>query len=336
MRKYDIYGMGNALVDIEFKVSDAFLEKHDIEKGFMTLVGEKKQTTLVNEFNGGSEGAKACGGSAANTIIGASYFGAKCFYSCKVADDEFGHFYRDDMAAANVDSNLIGTLPKGVTGKCLVMVSPDAERTMNTHLGISETLSEYELDVDALKNSKYFYAEGYSVTSDSARAAVKKAMEIAKEHGVRTSMTFSDPAIVTYFKDGLNELIGNGVDLLFCNKEEAMVWADTSDFETALSALKSIAKTYVVTLGAEGALIFDGNINFTIDTKSVQAVDTTGAGDLFAGAYLYGITNGLNERESGKLACEAASSVVEKVGPRLPKKQCQSLLYEFERHIVRR
>lgn len=317
MQKYDIYGMGNALVDIEFKVTDDFLNLHNIEKGFMTLVDEEKQDKLVQEFNGNSGGSKACGGSAANSIIGASYFGAKCFYSCKVADDEFGHFYKEDLSSANVDSNLNGTFPKGITGKCLVMVSADADRTMNTHLGISETLSEEELDFEALKNSKYFYVEGYAVNSDSARAAVVKSMDVARKNGVKTSMTFSDPAMVTYFKEGLKEMIGDGIDLLFCNEEEALVWGDTDDLQIALVELQKIAKSFVITLGAKGALIFDGKNYIEIATKKVNAIDTTGAGDLFAGAYLFGLTNGLSEEQSGTLACKAASSVVEVVGPRL-------------------
>ncbi len=176
-KKYDVYGMGNALVDIEFSVNDTFFSENAIEKGLMTLVDEERQNTIMKHFNGNGGGKVACGGSAANTVIGLSYFGGKAFYSCKVADDEHGHFYMDDMHSAGVETNIKGVMQQGITGKCLVMVSEDAERTMNSYLGISETLSENDLDIDALKASEYLYIEGYLVTSDSARAAVKKSIQ---------------------------------------------------------------------------------------------------------------------------------------------------------------
>jgi len=326
MKKYDVYGMGNALVDIEFSVNDAFLNAKNIEKGFMTLVDEERQNTIMEHFNGNGGGKVACGGSAANTVIGLSYFGGKAFYSCKVADDEHGHFYMNDMHAAGVETNIKGVMQKGITGKCLVMVSEDAERTMNTFLGLSETLSEKDLDLDALEASEYLYIEGYLVTSDSARAAVKKAYAHAKAKGVKIALTFSDPAMVKYFKDGLVEMTGEGVDLLFCNKEEAMLWTECESVDAAAEKLKKTAKNFCMTLGSEGALVYDGNQYIKIAPNPVKAVDTTGAGDLFAGSFMYGITNGMSYKEAGDLASIASSKVVGKFGPRLTKNDHDELL----------
>jgi len=325
MRKYNVYGMGNALVDIEFSVNDTFLNEKGIEKGFMTLVDEERQNTIMEHFNGNGGGKVACGGSAANTVIGLSYFGGKAFYSCKVADDEHGHFYMNDMHSAGVETNIKGVMEQGVTGKCLVMVSDDAERTMNTYLGLSETLSEKDLDLGALADSEYLYIEGYLVTSDTARAASKKAYAEAKANNVKIALTFSDPAMVKYFKDGLAEMVGEGVDLLFCNQEEAMLWTGCETVDETAEKLKETAKNFCMTLGAEGALVFDGNDLIKIAPNPTKAVDTTGAGDLFAGGFLYGITNGMSYKEAGELASLASSKVVGQFGPRLSKEQHDSL-----------
>ncbi|PLX69592.1 MAG: adenosine kinase [Denitrovibrio sp.] len=325
MKKYDVYGMGNALVDIEFSVKDNFFSDNEIEKGLMTLVDEERQNSIMKHFNGNGGGKVACGGSAANTVIGLSYFGGKAFYTCKVADDEHGHFYMDDMHSAGVETNIKGVMEEGVTGKCLVMVSDDAERTMNTYLGASETLSEKDLDLEAIKASEYLYIEGYLVTSDIARVAVKKAYVTALENGVKVALTFSDPAMVKYFKDGMKEMVGDGVDLLFCNAEEAMLWTDCDNVNEAAEKLKRTATNFCMTLGSEGALLYDGKEYINIAPNKVTAVDTTGAGDLFAGSFLYGITNGMTFQQAGDLASAASSQVVSKFGPRLTKEEHDEL-----------
>jgi len=325
MKKYDVYGMGNALVDIEFSVKDNFFSDNEIEKGLMTLVDEERQNSIMKHFNGNGGGKVACGGSAANTVIGLSYFGGKAFYTCKVADDEHGHFYMDDMHSAGVATNIKGVMEEGVTGKCLVMVSDDAERTMNTYLGASETLSEKDLDLEAIKASEYLYIEGYLVTSDIARVAVKKAYVTALENGVKVALTFSDPAMVKYFKDGMKEMVGDGVDLLFCNAEEAMLWTDCDNVNEAAEKLKRTATNFCMTLGSEGALLYDGKEYINIAPNKVTAVDTTGAGDLFAGSFLYGITNGMTFQQAGDLASAASSQVVSKFGPRLTKEEHDEL-----------
>lgn len=318
MKKYDIYGLGAALVDTEIEVSDSDLNNFNIEKGVMTLVDEARQNELVDLLSDHLVASKrASGGSAANSIIAASYFGASTFYSCKVANDENGEFYLKDLSDAKVDYHNTNGSSDGKTGKCLVMITPDAERTMNTFLGISETLSTREIDEEALKASEYAYIEGYLVTSETGKPAAIKLRELAKENNVKTALSLSDPAIVEYFHAGLTEMVGDGVDLLFCNEQEAMNFTQATSIDEAVSALKSFAKAFAITQGSKGALLFDGENTISVDAHPVKAVDTNGAGDMFAGAFLYGLTNGLSFEESGKLASKAASVVVSQFGPRL-------------------
>lgn len=325
MKKYHVYGIGNALVDMEFEVEDVFFENNGIDKGLMTLVDEARQHELIGHLDA-FEGKKASGGSAANTIIAVSYFGGKSFYSCKVANDELGDFYVHDLTAAGVDSNVGDGRKDGITGKCLVMVTPDAERTMNTFLGITEHFSVDELHEDALLESEYLYIEGYLVTSNTGRHAAIEARKIAEENGIKTALTFSDPAMVEFFKDGLVEMIGGGVDLLFCNEHEAKSWAGTDDLDQAIEALKQVAKTFAITLGAKGALIYDGKQCIEISPHSVTAVDSNGAGDMFAGAFLYGISHGHSYYEAGNIASLAAARVVSQFGPRLNAEEHREIL----------
>ncbi len=318
MKKYDVYGIGAALVDTEIEVEDEFLQSSGIGKGLMTLVDEPRQHELMDILRGHLIASKkASGGSAANSIIATSYFGGNAFYSCKVANDDNGHFYLDDLRNAGVDSNFHSEKEEGITGKCLVMITPDAERTMNTFLGISETLCPKELNLDALKQSKYLYFEGYLVTSPTGRQAAIKATEYAKQHGVKTAISLSDPGMVEFFRDGLAEMIGEGVDLLFCNEDEALGWAQTNDLDTAVEKIKSIANTFAITLGARGAIVWDGSQLTNIDPCKVKAIDTNGAGDMFAGAFLYAISQGHDFPTAGKLASLAAATVVSSFGPRL-------------------
>jgi len=318
MAKYNIYGIGNALVDQEFEVTDAFFAENKIEKGLMTLIEEDQQHALLDALTT-KFGVKkrAGGGSAANTIFAAQYLGANTFYTCNVANDESGDFYVKDLTAAGIDTNLGDNRADGVTGKCMVMITPDAERTMNTYLGITANLGREHINEAALKDSEYVYIEGYLVTGDSGRQAAIECKKLAEANNVKTAMTFSDPAMVQFFKDGILEMLGTGVDLLFCNEEEALHIAGTDDFETAKNYLKTIAKSFAVTLGAKGALLFDGENEIQIAPHSIKAVDSNGAGDNFAGAFMYGITNGLSFEDAGKLASKISAEVVSCFGPRL-------------------
>lgn len=326
MAEYDVYGIGAALVDTEIEVTDDDLTRLGVDKGVMTLVDAGKQVDLIRQLEGHLVAStRASGGSGANSIIAASYLGARTFYSCKVADDENGDFYLRDLTAAGVSSSSLASGHEGVTGKCLVMITPDAERTMTTYLGISETLSENEIDEAALRASRWTYIEGYLVTSDTGRPAAKRVRELAAEAGVRTAVSLSDPAIVKFFKTGLQEIIGDGVDLLFCNSAEAMEFTGASSVDTALEQLKPWAKQIAITQGATGSILFDGTQVLHIDAVPVQAVDTNGAGDMFAGAFLYGLSQNMGFAEAGKLASRAAAKVVSQFGPRLRPEQHEEL-----------
>lgn len=325
-KKYNVYGIGNALVDIVTEVNDEFLQDHKIEKGFMTLVDEETQIRISDAINM-SKSNKQCGGSAANSIIAVSQFGGSSYYSCKVANDELGEFYQKDLEANGVDSNLHNEdLEPGITGKCLVMTTEDASRTMNTFLGITQDYSRTEIRESALKDSEYLYIEGYLVTSENGQDAMKYAKKMAEDNGVKTALTFSDPAMVKYFKDQMISVVGSGIDLLFCNEEEAMLYTNKDNITDAREELKKAAKKFVITQGENGAMIFDGNTFIDIEPYKVKAIDTNGAGDLFAGAFLSGITNGHSFADSGKLASMASSKVVTQFGPRLELNQAEEIL----------
>jgi len=299
--KYDVYAIGNALVDMEYEISDDFLEKFKIDKGLMTLVDESRQNELLDTL-GGTPRKQQCGGSAANTVIAVSQFGAKAFYSCKVASDPIGNFYFQDLQDNGVDSNLkVQKRHSGTTGKCLVLISPDAERTMNTFLGITSTISKEEVIPEAIKNSKYMYMEGYLVASPTGKEAA------------------------------ILEMIGpKGVDLLFCNESEAFSFTQTQDIYEAREKLKAVSKTFVITRGENGAMIFDGVTFIEIEPYAVKAVDTNGAGDMYAGAFLFAITHNHSHASAGKLASLAASRVVGQFGPRLKWHETQ----EIRNHIL--
>lgn len=327
MSKYHVYGLGAALVDTEIEVSDQDLQHLTIDKGVMTLVDEARQAELIKALSSRVEASKrASGGSAANSIIAASYFGASTFYSCKVADDENGKFYLNDLKEAGVAFKRSNGEQAGTTGKCLVFITPDAERTMNTFLGISETLSIEDIDEEALAESEWAYLEGYLVTSETGRPAALKLKQLAEERGVKTALSLSDPAIVNFFKDGMKEMVGEGVNLLFCNEAEAIQFTDSESLEQAAEALKKVAKTFAITRGAEGAMIFDGSNMLQIAPHKVTAVDTNGAGDMFAGAFLFALSKGMTFQEAGDLASKAASVVVSQFGPRLRPEQHQEIL----------
>lgn len=325
--KYQVYGIGNALVDAEFEVSDKFLTDHNIEKGLMTLIDATQEeslvTNLISEFG---LKKRAGGGSAANTIVSISQLGGDTFYACKVANDESGDFYMKDLAAAGVATNLDQMKDEGVTGKCLVMVTEDAERTMNTFLGITSDFSISDLYEEELIQSEYIYIEGYLVTSDVSRHAAIHARKVAKENNVKTAFTFSDPAMVTYFKDGVSEIIGDGVDVLFSNEEEALTYTGKDTIEEAIVELSKITNKLVLTHGSKGAKVINSENTVTIDPVKVEAIDTNGAGDMFAGAFMYGLLNGMTDEQAGNLASESAANIVTVYGARLDKQRQLDIL----------
>lgn len=329
--RYDIYGIGNALVDLEYRVEDDFLRQHGIAKGMMTLAEADAQARLLTSLEQAHPRMKqASGGSAANSVIAAAAFGASTFYSCKVAADALGDFYRADLIAAGVATNLAEQRPVGTSGTCVVMVTPDGERTMNTFLGITADVSQAELDLDALAASRWLYIEGYLCTSDSARLAVAEAVRTARAAGTQVALTFSDPAMVQFFKPQLTELLGDGVDLLFCNEAEALGYTGATDLDQALAILRQHARQGVITRGGAGAWAWTAHAVIEVPPQPTTVLDTVGAGDSVAGAVLYGLARGWTLGDSARLAMRIAAEIVAQYGPRLPLQRYRELLAEAQ------
>ncbi len=329
MSKYNVYAIGNALVDIEYHTEVGELVELGIEKGVMTLIDEQRQHTLMTRL-GDSHESMTCGGSAANTIIALSQMGARTHFDCRVSRDMTGQFFARDLHDAGVHSGLKSKpLPMGVTGKCLVFVTPDADRSMNTFLGVSAELDSSDVDIDAIKASETIYIEGYLASSGKARDAAIEAKRIAEAGDIKTSMTLSDPNMVKFFRESIESMIGDRIDLLFANEDEAKELASSNNFDQAVQYFKKISRSFAITRGKKGALLFDGVATIEVKPNPVQAIDTLGAGDMFAGAFLFGLTRGMSFQQSGDLASLASARIVTQYGPRLRNEQTRSLLEAF-------
>lgn len=321
MSKYDVYAMGNALVDLEYQVDYSVLNTLNIDKGIMTLVDEARYQSLLQQLQL-TPHLRACGGSAANTLQAINQFGGRGFYSCKVAADPAGDFYIHDLHRSGVDTNhLTHSRDDGKTGHCIVLLTPDADRTMSTYLGASADYNATEIDKTALINSHFLYIEGYLVSKPQARQAAIDAKQIAEQQRVQTVLTLSDPNMVQHFNHGMHEMIGSGVDFLFANKKEAFLFTQCDDIIDAAQALKNFAKRFIITLGPKGSLLFDGKQFIEIKPYDVEVVDTLGAGDMFAGAYLYALTQNLSHQQAADFASVASACMVAEHGPRLSQKK---------------
>lgn len=325
MKKYDVYAIGNALVDLEYAIDDEVLQELTLQKGVMTLVDANEQHRILSALQD-YPGKQACGGSNANAVTALSQLGGKAYYSCRVSSDELGTFFLNDLLEQGMDSNLTVVREGGITGKCVVLVTPDAERSMFTYLGISEQVSIADLDFSALEFAHFAYVEGYLASSPTGQEAAILLRQHAEKKGVKTALTFSDPNMVKYFRAALKEMIGEKVDLLFCNEHEALMWAETDSIDEAFESLIQVARTFVVTLGKKGAWIFNGHEKIIVAAFPVVALDTNGAGDIFSGSFLYGITHGFSFEKAGILASLAASELVQHYGARLPKAKLVALL----------
>ncbi len=331
MATVDLFAIGNALIDQEFKVSDDFLLQQNLQKGTMQLTDGDTQAALYSSLQASQVyKGQSSGGSAANTTVAFSALGGEAFYGCRVGNDDLGKIYLDGLNEAGIQT-APHSISEGVTGTCMVLVSPDSERTMHTYLGITAELSETQIDFNPLASAKWLYIEGYLSTSDTARAAVKQARQIAKENGVQIALTLSDPAMVQYARQGLDELVDDGVDLLFCNEHEAMMYTETDSVDDALAKLKLLSKHIVITLSAKGALIHHDGQTFNVPGRKVTAVDANGAGDAFAGAFLYAVNAGLGYKTAAELAILVSSEVVAKFGPRLDIDVYAQLLQNFQK-----
>lgn len=328
MKAYDVYGIGNALVDIEYRVTPDDLADLGVDKGVMTLVESDQQQRMMDALHR-RQVHRSAGGSAANTIIALTQLGARGYYSCKVADDELGHLYTADLADNGVATNAHQCSEQGDTGRCLVMVTEDADRTMCTYLGVTGELGRHAVVDDALRDSGFLYIEGYLASSPTARDAVAHARAVARESGVEVALSLSDPNVVRLFREGLEEFLGDGVDLLFSNEEEALEISGSRDIEAAVEALKGRARRFVITRGAAPTLVFDGKAVAEVPAGSVTPLDTTGAGDMFAGAFLFALGRGWASDQAAAFANRCAGRLIVEYGPRLPAHEMRNLLEEY-------
>lgn len=317
MSHYDLYAIGNALVDSEYEVSDAQLKSMGVDKRHMTLIDTPRRAQLLEHVKALTP-RQTGGGSAGNTVVALAQLGGKAFYSCKVAHDALGDFYVKDLQARGVDTNLNHTRASdGQTGSCLVLVTPDAERSMCTFLGVSAELDDAALHPKDIEKSKIYYMEGYLAASPTGLAAALKGRQIAREAGVALALTLSDVSMIQFCKAGLDAMLGDGVDYLFCNQEEAQVWCGSQDLNVVKETLKKLAKMVCLTRGPDGSEIITAQNSWHVPAEKVQAIDTNGAGDMFAGAFLYAITRGYSPDQAANLGNHAAAAVVSQHGNRL-------------------
>ena len=330
MKPYAAYAIGAALVDTEIQVTDEVLAAINVEKGMMTLVDEARQTEILGHLSDHIVRARhASGGSAGNSMIATALMGAPTYMSCKVANDLDGNIYLADLEASGVAHGLNDQRQEGVTGKCVVLITPDAERSLNTHLGISETISTDEVNEDAIRDSEWVYLEGYLVTSPTGHAAALKTKALADQHNVRTAVSFSDPGMVKFFRDNMAAMVQGGVELVFCNEAEALEWGQCDSLEGAVESIKQVARRFVITLGSKGAITWDGKALHRVPACPVTAVNTNGAGDMFAGAFLYALSRGETDLRATEFATLAAGEVVKYFGPRLDQDACLALRHQF-------
>jgi sugar/nucleoside kinase (ribokinase family) len=323
--RFDVVGIGNALVDVIAPAHDDFLVEHDLVKGAMTLVETDRALELYGALDAAVE---MSGGSAANTIVGIASFGGRAAYIGKVNNDELGDVFGHDMRAVGVS---FGRPPSGTftpTGRCVIVVTPDAERTMNTYLGVSSELCVDDLDETAIADARVLYMEGYLFDRDPAKAAFRRAAEVAHAHGRMVSLTLSDSFCVDRHRDDFRALVRDSVDLLFGNHDELLSLYELDSFDDAVAALRSECELAAITVGADGCVVVTPDELLRVPAEQVdQVIDTTGAGDLFAAGFLHGLTSGRDLATCGRLGSIAAAEVISHVGPR-PLVELRNLLVD--------
>jgi sugar/nucleoside kinase (ribokinase family) len=311
---YDVFGMCNPLYDIQAEVPDSLIAELDVTKGGMFLIDADQQKRMVARIYDHIVNAES-GGSGANTMIGISQLGGTACYAGKIGNDEHGTLYSESLRARNVTVSV--KAGDGTTGICLVLISPDAERTLCTYLGICREFGPDDLDLAALRDSKYLYVTGYLWDTDSQKAAVLSAMQEAKTAGVKVALSLSDPFCVNRHRSDFLDISAKYVDLLIGNHEEAQALFDVDNPMDAIRATKEYCESAVVTMGGKGALLRHGDQIIESEACSVKPIDSTGAGDMYAAGLLYGLTHGLSLEKTGRLASYVAAEVVGKLGPRL-------------------
>ncbi len=314
MHDLDVVGIGNALVDVIAHHDDTFLHREALVKGSMTLIEADRAMTLYDSMGAGIH---LSGGSAANTMTGVASFGGKAAYIGKVAGDPLGEVFRHDLRAVGVTyENEPGTTDVP-TGRCLIVVTPDAQRTMNTFLGVSSLLVPQDVDEALVARAEVVYLEGYLFDRDGAKEAYRKASAAAHAAGGKVSLTLSDSFCVDRHRDDFRDLVARQVDLLFCNEDELMALYETASLDDALNAVRYDCEIAAVTMGKEGSVVVTPDGAVTVSAHPVaEVVDTTGAGDLYAAGFLYGLTHGRSLAECGRLGSVAAAEVIAHVGAR--------------------
>jgi sugar/nucleoside kinase (ribokinase family) len=311
--RYDVVGIGNAIVDIIGRCDDAFLVQHGATKGHMRLV---EPATIMELYNAMGPAVEASGGSAANTIAGIASLGGKTGFVGKVADDEFGRIFAHDIKAQGVAFSATPQ-PNSATSRSLILVTPDGERTMNTYLGVSTDFHESDLDAALIGQAGIVYLEGYLFDRPEAKAAFRAATTLARKANAKVAMTLSDGFCVDRHRDEFLAFIRSDVDILFANESEITALYQTTSFDEAVRKIKSDAKLVALTRGVKGSVILSDGADIAVPVEAVaHVVDTTGAGDLYAGGFLYGIAKGLPLDVAGRLGSMAAAEVISHVGAR--------------------
>ena len=306
-----VLGIGNAIVDVLCKVDDQFIKDHSLTKGTMKLVDEQEFQKLLSNLKIEST---VSGGSVANSIVGMSQLGDNVSFIGKVNDDDLGHKYIDGLKKENVDYFYNVKKENTPTGTCLILITPDSERTMCTFLGIAGQIDDNDIDINAIQNAEITFLEGYLWDEGGPTKAFEKALSAAK----KSAMSLSDPFCVDRHKDSFLNLVKNKLDIIFANEKEAMSLIDAKNFDEVIEFGKSLNKLFIVTRSDKGSVAIEGNDVSEAQAKSnLNIVDLTGAGDLFAAGFLHGFTNNKNPHESLKLGTEMASKIIQKIGARL-------------------
>ena len=320
---FDLCAIGNALVDIIVSTNDKFLRDNRIAKGAMCLVDELSARELYERAGPAVE--LTSGGSAANTLAGAASLGSSCAFLGKVGTDSFGEVFVHDLHAQKIHFST-PVSSRAATGRCLILVTPDAQRSMNTYLGAAVDFGPDDVDGAIVQSSKITYLEGYLFDKPQAQQAFAKAAKMAHDAGKKVAMTLSDTFCVSRHRDAFKHLIKGDIDLLFANENEALELCETQDLAEGLDFLRSQSETVVVTRGANGAIVLSGRRTYEIAAAPVaKVVDTTGAGDLFAAGFLHGFANGEFMPECGRLGALAAAEVISHYGPR-PQRRLRDLI----------
>ncbi|MDH4224242.1 MAG: adenosine kinase [Deltaproteobacteria bacterium] len=312
--KYDVFGIENPLIDLLAAVPDAFLNNQGLEKNKMFLVGLEEIQTLLTALSN-LEVVAEPGGSAANTILGVAQLGGKAAFAGKVGGDDYGRVYIDKLREAGVETFI--STDGHLTGSTVILVTPDASRTMNTYLGACRELGPQDIPLDALRESDRLYITGYLWDTDTQKEAALLALKTAKKHKIPVALSLSDPFCVNRHREDFIRILTDYASLAFANREEALALTGKDTTQQAMKELKSMCDGVVITLGGSGALVTEGRETVYLDPFPVHAVDTTGAGDAFAAGFLYGKSQKQSLHQCGRLGNAFASQVITHMGPRL-------------------